>query len=454
MGNFFKPDKIFCLILWLLLSEFSSPGHNLWYLTFFQFIPFFFILKKYPKQWIKNSIIFGLFYYIFYYRWLVYPVKYIEAPIIIGIINVILMGIYQTIYFLIFSVSVRFTKNIFIPSVIWGLLEFIRANILTGFPWGEISYNLYCFPSLIQIASLINSEGISIFIIFVNLFIFNFYFMDKKYKLLGSIVIIFYVLVNLFMYFSLNFSKLNLKIAMIQGNIPEEIKLNDKNAELIIKKYKKLTKKAHATLTIWPEAIYIIPFENDNSTLKKDLLNFINDNKINLIFGSPTITFDLYHQKYKYYNSMFFITSNLNIFRYDKIKLVPFGEFTPYKKIFFFVNKIVPGEDYSPGDNIELFQLGKYKIIPLICYEGIFHYLIKEGVKKGGNLIVNISNEAWFGNSYALWQHIAANVLRTIEFRKFFLKCANSGISTIIDPKGRIIKLIPPLQEGIIRYPF
>ena len=357
MGNLFKSDKVFCLILWLILGELSSPGHNLWFLTFFQFIPFFYVIKKYPKEWIINSIIFGIFFYVLYYRWLIHPVKYIEAPIFIGITNVILMGIYQTIYFIIFTAFFRFSKNnLFISPIIWGILEIIRTHFLTGFPWGEISYNLYCKPQLIQLANFINSEGISIFVIFINIFLFNFFVLNKKLKFVGILIILLFISSNFYLYHIYKPQKVNLKIALIQGNIPEEEKLNDKNAKLIIHEYEKLSKNIKANLIVWPEAIYIIPFQNDNSSLKRELLNFVMNNKINLIFGSPTIEFDLYEQKYRYYNSMFLITSNLKIFRYDKIKLVPFGEYTPYKKFFFFVNKIVPGEDYSSGKNVKLFK--------------------------------------------------------------------------------------------------
>ncbi len=454
MGSFIKSDKIFCLILWILLSEFSSPGHNFYYLTFFQFIPFFYIINKYKKRWIFHSFFYSLIFYILYYRWLIYPVKFIDAsPFILGSINVILMAIYQTVYFLVFAYFYKKYNNIYITSIIWGILELIKGNILTGFPWGEISYNLYNSPKLIQIAQYINSEGLSAFIIFVNLFIFSFLKLKKITKIFGFMIILTFLLINFFLFYSYKISPINLKVALVQGNVPENIKLEEKNAKLILDKYIHLTKKLnYSDLVIWPEAIYTIPFENDNSSMKLKLLNFIKNKRINLIFGSPTIEIDYENQKYKYYNSMFLITKNLKIFRYDKIKLVPFGEFTPYKKVFFFINKIVPGEDYSSGKKIILFKIKNYKIIPLICYEGIFHSLITKGISKGGDFIVNISNEAWFGNSYALYQHIAANVLRAVEFRKYFFKCANSGISAVINPKGEIVKILKPLKTGIILF--
>ncbi len=454
MGSYIKPDKILCLILWILLSEFSSPGHNFYYLTFVQFIPFLYMIKKYKRRWLSHSIFYGLLYNILYYRWLIYPVKFINAsPFILGTVNVILMAFYQSIYFLIFAYFFKKYKNIFISAIIWGLLEIIKGNIFTGFPWGELSYNLYKSPELIQIAQYINSEGISSFIIFVNLFTFCFFNLKKSIKIVGFTIISLFIFINLFLFHTYKVTPINLKIALVQGNVPEDVKLEEKNAELILDRYINLTAKINnSDLIVWPEAIYTKPFENDNSSMRFKLLNFIKKKKINLIFGSPTVEIDYENQKYKYFNSMFLITKDLKIFKYNKIKLVPFGEFTPYKRIFFFINKIVPGEDYSSGNKINLFKIKKYKIIPLICYEGIFHSLIKKGVSKGGNFIVNISNEAWFGNSYALYQHIAANVLRAIEFRKYFFKCANSGISAVINQKGEIIKILGPLQTGIITF--
>ena len=467
MGYHIKSLKILLIILWLFLGEFSSPGHNLYFLTFIQFIPLFFLISIDRDNWFKISFITGFFYYCLYYRWLVYPVKFTDfSPEILGPVNVILMAIYQTIYFVIFCYFFkRFIngKNVLIilAPVLWGILEYLKSILLTGFPWGELSYNLYKCPFLIQLANVIKSEGISSIIIFFNILFFCILFSKERKKYLFvfafSVLIFstlnFYILKKTPSTFSLPPS--SLKIALIQGNVPEKLKLHDENAEKIIDIYINLTKKIlkyKPDLVIWPESTYIISFEQDNSSLNKKFENFLKQTKINLIFGSPSVEFDSKTFKYRFYNSMYLIKNGdiKNFQKYNKIHLVPFGEYTPLKEILSFVNKIVPGEDFSPGKKMVIFKVKNLKIIPLICYEGIFANLIKAGEKLGGEIIVNISNEAWFGKSFALYQHIAADVLRTVESGKFFIKCANSGISAIISPKGKILKFLKPEIRGTI----
>jgi apolipoprotein N-acyltransferase len=114
------------------------------------------------------------------------------------------------------------------------------------------------------------------------------------------------------------------------------------------------------------------------------------------------------------------------------------------------VNKIVPGEDFSKGEELKILCYKNFEIIPLICFEGIFPWQLLNANKLGGNIIINISNEAWFGKSYALYQHIAANVLRSVESGKYFIRCANTGISAIISPKGNIVKQLKPFKKGCI----
>ncbi len=459
MGNFIKKDKIILLIIWIVFIEFASPQHNYFLLTFIQFIPFFYCIYKDKKNWLKMAIIFGLSYYIIYYRWLIYPIKYTNfSPYILGPINVFLMAIYQTLYFVIFTYFFVKLKNFIILSVIWGILEYIKAHILTGFPWGELSYNLYKAPILINIAEIIKSEGISAFIMLTNLLIFYAIIeKNKRKKLIIGTLLLFgiYITINLWILKNTKIRNFNLKIALIQGNIPEKIKLDEKNNPFVVREYIRLTKEIlpkKPDLIIWPEAIYLTPFETDNSSIKKIFLNFIKKNKLSIIFGSIYTNVNVETMNIKVFNSMYFIKNGdvKNFKRYDKIHLVPFGEYTPLKKVLFFINKIVPGIDYSSGKKTVIFKIKKAKIIPLICYEGIFSDLIKKGIKKGGNLIVNISNEAWFGNSSALYQHIAIDVLKAVEFKKYFIKCANSGISAIILPTGKILKIIPPEKRGII----
>ncbi len=163
----------------------------------------------------------------------------------------------------------------------------------------------------------------------------------------------------------------------------------------------------------------------------------------------PSIEF-INNKKYRVFNSFYLFYKKDKFLKYDKVHLVPFGEYTPLKKLLFFLNNVVPGVDFSPGKSLKLLFFKDFKIIPLICFEGIFPWQILKENRAGGNLLINISNEAWFGKSYALNQHLAANVLRTVESGKYFIRCSNSGISAIINHRGKVIKQLNEGKKGVI----
>ena len=154
-----------------------------------------------------------------------------------------------------------------------------------------------------------------------------------------------------------------------------------------------------------------------------------------------------------YYNSLLLVDNKLNIIhQYNKQKLVPFGEFLPFKKIFnkFGLKKITEGhESFLKGDKKINIKLDQMNILPLICYEVIFTSLIQQA-SSDTNLIINISEDAWFGNTIGPEQHYSKSIFRAIENGTFFLRSANKGISAIIDNKGILIKQLNRNEAGNI----
>ncbi|MEA3348156.1 MAG: apolipoprotein N-acyltransferase, partial [Pseudomonadota bacterium] len=134
----------------------------------------------------------------------------------------------------------------------------------------------------------------------------------------------------------------------------------------------------------------------------------------------------------------------------NKIKLVPYGEFTPLAEFFPFISKIVPGLDYTSGDKIHNFSLKQLKIAPSVCFEGVFPAFTARFFKAGANLLINLTNDAWFGDSPGPRQHLLNVRLRALENRCYIIRCANTGISAIINPQGEIEHQLPLNREGLI----
>jgi len=168
-----------------------------------------------------------------------------------------------------------------------------------------------------------------------------------------------------------------------------------------------------------------------------------------ILFGSPAYAME--GEKISYLNSAFLIAPDNSgsigtLGRYDKHHLVPFGEYVPMKRLLFFVNKITEGiGDFSPGEGVKSLDMRVGNTLrelvsfsPLICYEGIFPDQVRRFVKGGGDVLVNVTNDAWYGRSSAPYQHLSAAVFRAAENGVYMLRAANSGISAIIDPVGRI----------------
>ena len=440
---------------WCILAEITSPGHSFYLFSFILYIPFFYALKYFEKHWLIVTFLFGMLYNIIYFRWLIFPFQYTNMPVIGAVATLLAMALALTMFLILFSfIYVKIFKFEYLigTAALFTALEITKGIIFTGLPWGDLSYNFAFNNNLIQIASIGGSYFITFFIFLVNLLLFQtVYNKKKKTAITLTILIIFFIIANQALLHIKKCSGEIVNIAVIQGNIPEKMKLNEKNGKKILQTYiNETTKilKQNPNLIVWPESIYI-KFLNEDDVMRQNLVDFLGIAKTPLILGIPTIDF-INQNKFKIYNSLYMFISPKKYLRYDKVHLVPFGEYTPLKSLFFFVNKIVPGEDFSKGKQLKTLNYKSFKVIPLICFEGIFPFQIMQLSRKGGNILINISNEAWFGKSYALKQHLAANVLRATESEKYFIRCANTGISAVISPSGEIINYLKPFTKGAI----
>ncbi len=243
----------------------------------------------------------------------------------------------------------------------------------------------------------------------------------------------------------------SLAVAVVQGNIPQALKWRPENQVKTVRTYRNLSlqaeQKGAKDLLVWPEAAMPFYFQ-DGGPLADAVAKLAAETKTTLLFGSPAYKRD--SGSLSYLNSAFMLSPTAEVLgRSDKIHLVPFGEYVPLGKFLPFVNKLVDGiGDFSPG-KINPLPIGEHKLGVLICYEVVFPELAREFVRQGSDLLVNITNDAWFGNSSAPWQHLAMARFRAIENRVWLARAANTGISAFIAPSGKVIK-----QTGLFEAAF
>jgi apolipoprotein N-acyltransferase len=244
----------------------------------------------------------------------------------------------------------------------------------------------------------------------------------------------------------------SIKVSLIQGNIPEEKKLYSRFNQEIFDIHEKLTRQAfkeHPDIIIWPETTILTYLTKDQNFLPK-IKRLAIEGKAYLIIGTPH-----YDEKGTIYNSaIVFSPQGEMVSRYDKQKLVPFGEYLPFRPLFYPILKSTNlfYDDFVPGSKSTLLAVGKYKIGCMICFESTFTNIAKDLTKKGADFLLTITNDSWFEGSSALEDHLSAGVFRAVENRKYFIQVANSGNSAIIDPHGRILARTNEGQVGVLTY--
>ena len=348
-------------------------------------------------------------------------------------------------------------------SLSFSLLEFLRGNILTGFPWNLISYTWTWSLESIQILSLIGTYSLSL--ISITIFCIPFLFFQKKLLKKNIIFVSIFLIIIISNYsygiIKLNKNKYSFDEDMSVKIISPNFSLKDYYINSEISQIERLIKisspqKDRKTLFIWPEGIFYESYLSDIKKYQKLFEKNFSENHLIIMGINNYNNFGESNEK-KYFNSLVVLNNKLDVlFLYNKLYLVPFGEFLPFEKYLSKIGlkKITPGySSFTPGNIRKEIKLDKkfYKkiILPLICYEIIYSGKIK-GKKQFPDLVVNISEDAWFGKSIGPQQHFTKAVYRSIEEGVFIARSANKGISAFIGPNGRIIKSLNTGESGNI----
>ena len=368
-----------------------------------------------------------------------------------------------TYLFLIFY-SKNVISSFFIFSILFGTVEFIRGSILTGFPWNLISFSFSDSIYFIQILSIIGTYSFNL--ICISLFTVPALFILKN-SIKELLVCFSFILLSVaFLIFgniknnhfnSLASVKNSYIIKAISSNISLDRFYSKQDELKIINELIDLSapEKAKPTIFLWPEGMIPDSYLRD-MIIYKDLFsnNFGDDDLI--IMGLSSV--EVKNMKNFFYNSMVIFNSNLDIVSsYNKVNLVPFGEFVPFENILSLIGlKTVTNryQSFSKGETRIPLNVKNSKIdlnlLPLICYEIIYSGKIFKD--DNFDYIINISEDGWFGNSIGPKQHFAHSIFRSIESGKYIIRSANNGISAIINPIGLIEQKVELGSTGYVEF--
>tara|TARA_Y100000992_G_scaffold289242_1_gene243615 strand:- start:91 stop:1539 length:1449 start_codon:yes stop_codon:yes gene_type:complete len=441
------------------------PPYNLFILNFFTFPIFFiFFIKNYKKKKLLSFLIgwlFGFGYFISNLYWITNSLTFEEIFKPLIPFAFLLVPAFLGIFYGLATLSCSFfelNKNyssLLIFSLMLSIVEFIRGTILSGFPWNLIAYSWVNYNDFLQILAFIgtyafNLLSITLFLAPSTIF-FNSSLKSKSIFIFSSILLI---LINFYYgqfvknkYAELESIELNTIIKVISPKVKIDRFFEDEDPLILIEELIELSNPSDENaIFVFPEGILSNIFLEDIQIYKKTFNDsFSKNHKILLGINS--------NQNSKIYNSMAVLDNNLRVLsKYNKNKLVPFGEFLPLEKFLkkIGLKKITQGYiSFSAADERKILLIENIRFLPLICYEIIYSGKINKNDEEYV-FIMNISEDGWFGNSIGPHQHFSHSIFRSIEEGKNLIRSTNGGISAYVDAVGNVVDEIKSTDKGVI----
>ncbi|MBM4338176.1 MAG: apolipoprotein N-acyltransferase [Deltaproteobacteria bacterium] len=456
-----KRDLLLSFLSGILLIL-SFPNFDLEFLVWFALVPLFYVIEG-KGLWssFKYGFLAGFISFLGILYWIIVAIhNYGNVPLIPSVLILLLLVGYLSLFFATFTFLYRFIQmrlgweTILLAPLLWVSLEYLRSFFLTGFPWASLGYSQYSNLPFIQMADIAGIYGLSFVILLVNASLYRviLQWSEKTFPLREVGLTVLLLLVFL-IYGYLRMGAVDrqalldppLKIGLVQGNIDQSIKWDESFQKETLKIYERLSLKVaegKPNLVIWPETATPFFFQ-DAKEFQPLVLDIPKSTNAFLLFGTPS--YKIERGKVNHYNSAILVSPSGELKgKYDKIHLVPYGEYVPLGE-YLSLGSLGEGiGNFKSGKETFNFTLPQGKFGVLICFEIIFPDLCRGFVKEGANFLVTITNDAWFGRTSAPRQHLTMATFRAIENRVFIARAANTGISAFIDPVGRIFK-----QKGI-----
>ena len=343
--------------------------------------------------------------------------------------------------------------GVWLAPWLWVASEWLRAWLGWNFPWVLLGTSQTSVVPVVQLASVTGVYGLSALLALVSTAAAVVALGGRREDRRGLIVVA-AILVVVIAGGAWRVNRAALlsegqpaRIGLVQGNIPQETKSNLAFRDSILDRYVALSRQAIASgaeLVIWPEASTPFYFERDD-VLAAPIRRLAMQSKVPFVIGTDELEPATKDHPERAYNTAVVVGSDgRSRGTYRKVRLVPFGEYVPYRKLLFFVAPLVEGiGDFTPGSDFKVFDVEGTRFSVAICYEAVYGAIGREFVNGGAQLLTTITNDAWFGRSSAAYQHFDQAALRAVEQGRYLVRAANTGITGAVDPYGRVIASAP-----------
>jgi apolipoprotein N-acyltransferase len=450
---------------------FAQPGFGAWPLAWVGIAPLLLAMRgSSPKRAFGFGWLAGFVYYGVVLYWIAPTIAtYTRITMPAAIVLELLLALAAGWFIGVFAAVVEWMaasgiSRVIAAPAVWIVLEWSRTFFPAAFPWGFVGYSQFEVLPILQIADVAGIYGLSALIVFVNAALVEL-LRDGVRSHVKLTIALAVVVASALGYGGVRLAQVraldgpSLRVGLVQANIAQEQKWRPGLDESILARHVTLTASAirsGAELVVWPEAAVPFFFNRDRRT--EQLREFARNAGVTLLVGAPG-----YEQREgdvaRQYNQAWMVQSDGSIAGpYDKIRLVPFGEYVPWGGIFGLVQRAVEGiGDFGFGTSYVVFEgppaagsSEPTRASALICYEAIFPDLTRKFVQNGAMLLVNVSNDAWYGRTAAPHQLLAMIAVRAVENRVPLVRATNTGVSAVVKPDGTITDTTPLFEEAVI----
>ncbi len=442
----------------ILLASAAFPSIDLEPLAWIGLVPLLLAARGLrPRRAFAVGWLGGLVFFLATTYWVAYTISnYTAVPMVLAVGILVIMASALACYHGAFIAGVRWFEDRGLPALwlapaLWVTLEWLRSWFFIGFPWAALGYSQYRYHDLVQMVEVTGVYGVSALLVLFNVVVAAVLRErgQRPVRLLPAMTVLTLLVVGLPLAGKWRVATLareppagRLRVAIVQGNVEQNHKWDPAYQDDTMTRYRDLTVEAAAdgpALVVWPETATPFFFQEPGPR-RDEVLGLAEKQGIHLLFGSPAVRRDRSGEIQELNRAYLVSPKGMEVATYDKMVLVPFGEYVPYRRVLFFVDRIVEAVGtIVPGIHPTVFEVPSARFGVLICYEDVFPRLTRRFIDGGADFLVNITNDAWYGPTSAPHQHLAHATLRSIENRVPLVRAANTGISAIIAIDGRIL---------------
>ena len=448
----------------LLAAPFLEP----WFfpLAWFAFVPLFWAIDR--AKTLRHAVLYGwlmgLVAHLIGFHWLTYTISVFGGlPFAVSCVVFVLYAALQGIQMALFALLVRsigFGPLLIFPALFWVPLEFLFPLL---FPW-YIANSQVAFPWMIQTADLVGPYGTGFIVMWFSAALYHALFTSAEprkkilplaYASLAIVVALVYGFQRLQSVGDEMAGARKLSVGVVQGNVDIDMKWNPVLAQKNLDQHRQLTNDLPAVpLVVWPEsAIEAIILERVQA-LPLDVMPAFKSDRAYFIFGAKSFRGNPGRTDGKAFNTAFFTDSKGRILtRYHKQVLLAFGEYLPFAKLLSWIPALPMADGFTPGPGPVVFHLPRaVRVAPLICYEDLLPDVVRKFVSETrANILINLTNDAWYGKSVGPWQHLRLAQSRAIETRRSLLRVTNTGVTSLVNAKGELVKTLPMFTAAVMQ---